>query len=294
MEVAEKLEYREEDLEQWRAGAENFRAFWKEVISTEDKFENYIHQDIGTVQALFLGERGMVADSELQKYSQLFEAKFGIKSRENLLYRPEIVEKIIDQDPEIFSGLIDIGASDRVERLMDKMKNHEFHRYQLAAGLLLGFPREAIDFFIKRDADPRAKIHSDVLRKIQEKRGLTALAEIEKITDIEKRVKAILTLTNYLNIHTDDETRMAFEFFYRNIGSPAEYYGVSWANPAQPSNATIAHGQRLKAAFELSGILDVFNPNSIYPVDTIDTSTHPLAVQEREVRDRIRGLLKEE
>jgi len=114
----------------WREGARRFAEFWscvtqKNELSTEE---------IGSLQALFLGEKPAVWNNKAAQKYRAFLEKYGIRSRKYWVYDPQQIDVLRVRYPSLFQGKT---FNDLFVQKLDDVR----------MGILLGTPWQSVQRF---------------------------------------------------------------------------------------------------------------------------------------------------
>lgn len=130
----EQLDAREADLRLWQDGAQAFKSMWSGTNIAA------VPENIGQVQALYLGERGVIFDDiygEDLAQAMISDPNINFSQGNGFIYRPDIVQRIIDEHRDVFG---DVSA----DEFMRMLERGEDDKYAEETGYLLGFPAQDV------------------------------------------------------------------------------------------------------------------------------------------------------
>lgn len=164
---------------------------------------------------------------------------------------------MIRRVPEAFEGTADLSP----EGVMHAIREQSLPRHHYALGILLGFPRRAV---LAMESSPRWRVN-EVRRSMNRCLNLDAARLNAWVSawsepgrpDVPALFEGMLRdYGNSAGITTEELPRLWEELHLQRTQHTVNIYGVIW-NDFGSSRESRRYQERLKAAFELSGILDV-------------------------------------
>jgi len=139
--------YTQEDIDQWRTGAENYHKFldskeYPKIISWLTVPGLDVSEQISELQYMFLGEKpALFKPGKPWTFSPQTPAGYQIVG--NYLFRTDMVEKVYSENKELFqkNGL---SSGKRAVKALARSRGDELH---VIRGLILGYPLEAAQSF---------------------------------------------------------------------------------------------------------------------------------------------------
>ena len=248
------------DRKKWEQGTEQFSQFFDtvDVSFLDDEY-------IGSLQAVFLGEKPAFFSSEhKQKLKDLvpFFQAAGLTVIGAYVFRLEEVQKMIDQYPNDFTEL---NTQDAIS-VMQMVNEANIDTYNIPRGLVLGFPRSAVIKYQKAiEGGKKAWQLRLIIRNKQE-------WSPEKRTQVEAELVDIIYGRHNQGAHdfllkyqqdfaiTDTDIDNLLMESYSTI---AKVYGIVWKDGGGPTEESKTRQERLKLAFETSGILQIIPQKNI-------------------------------
>lgn len=255
--VAEK-----DDLARWREGANNFLVMWQEY-SSSGPISNKSIGFVGQLQALYLGERACIFrdsfDEELCE-RVLSDQSYNFVEGNGLIFRTDIVEKIMSDNPDVFMGS---STADMITNL--KLGNDA--EQSLEMGLLLGFPREDVEKYNNGcwlyegiakviygfGSKPKIQL-SDVELRALEKMAAFNFEYQDGPEEPRDMLIRLMMRAQEEGVITSDEvekTINSFDFVRTNPSRGVHLYNINYATYSN----SICHPARIVNAFSSSGIL---------------------------------------
>lgn len=244
--------YSEQDLATWEKGSESYKSFIKNV----ERIETYSKHEIGSIQAMFLGEKPAVLKNKLAFEHKKDLENFGFKFTNNYCYKPDLIQNIIEK----YKNKVDF-SSNTPDVLMNELDEARLEDHSIIKGLILGFPlavAEDFDNASKFESRKVIKALYDILPQ-NEKDFLEVNFYTEKIQGnqeiFEWVINKLVVLKKELNISEDDLPKLTDEIRSLINAKTVNIHGVIWTD-YQYSSESRTKQERLAKAFESSGILD--------------------------------------
>lgn len=229
--------YDAHDLARWRNGADAFRRFWQSASRLA--ITHYSH--VGTLPALFLGEKPACLDNPLALHHQLDLEQIGYVFEGDYVYDPSLVARVMQEYSENFKGYENSAA---LMKALGKAKNQDMITER---GLVLGYPLTAVEAFVAYDRILHECTHTKaaIMETILEEWASSRHADVPNL------VTMILSNTGRLGLTPDDAQTLQRVGLTKKI---ADIYGFSWSDNGGTSPESLAQQRRLKTAFEQSGM----------------------------------------
>ncbi len=274
--------FTETDVKRWQAGADLFRKFWEQIPEKEygppcppgrmRPRKGFSADDIGEVEAVFLGEKpASYANTLVGAFaSQLRDAQFQFstiqdKSGNWYVYRPEKVQEVLNETSK--SQVFEQKGLRTAEQVMEYLADHFAYEAYIIRGLTLGYPDAAVEYHEVDKLFDQTYLKLEKLlmqhpveraRVIVSETGeasYPALAMVLYQKAAEYQQELGLTDTEMKQLKEMD-TLMQQQQRSGKVSKGVNIYGVTWGEIE--TSAESQHKQaRLKAAFEMSGILNV-------------------------------------
>lgn len=244
--------YSEQDLTNWEEGSDNYKKF----INNVEGIEKYTEHEVGSLQAMFLGEKPAVLVNRLALDHKKELEIFGFKFSQDYCYKPELVKNILEKykDEPIFSRT-------DPDNLMNGLAKADLKEQSRVRGLILGFPLSAVDDFDKMN---NFKAH-DIIGTLYNILPQNEQAFLETNFYTEKKqgnreigdwiINKLFIFKDTLNIKNDVLPDLADEIKFLINSKDVNIHGVIWTD-YHASSESINKQERLKKAFEKSGILN--------------------------------------
>lgn len=248
------------DREKWEQGTKQFSQFLDTVdISFLDD------ADIGSLQAVFLGEKPAFFSSEHKdKIEDLvpFFRTIGFTVVGAYVFRLEEVQKTIEQHSEDFAEL---NTQDAIS-VMQMVNQANIETYNIPRGLVLGFPRSAVINYPKAEAGGKKAWQLRLMIRSKQEWSPENRTQIEaELVDIiygqnnQGARGFFLKYQQDFAITDTDIENLLIEAY----STSASIYGVAWKDCGGPTEESEKKQERLKFAFEISGILRIIPQKNI-------------------------------
>jgi hypothetical protein len=217
--------YTPEEVRRWKEGAERFSGFY-ETLTHEQRQElvgfNALSRPImpGNLQAVFLGEKPATLHSHSTVIRERLEAT-GLSTTDEYVYDPEQVLKIVELHANAFvdfptqdvhalmkmmterektdlpreSRMMTVAEAAPLMELMAKMNLQIPHEQR---GLLLGFPRHAVNMYLELHAKRRASKETKGFRVYDV--YWTDMDDTSESEEKARRLKSAFELSGMLSI----------------------------------------------------------------------------------------------
>jgi hypothetical protein len=253
--------YSEQDVQKWEIGARKYRQFIEAV--RREKRLCLRGENLGEIQALFLGEKPAVFG--VTSVARSLEAElrqFGLESAGDYVYSPQAIQAVLQGSPADFEGL----PIDSPQSFMTFLASQDMRTYALQRGLILGYPRAAIQQYEYEQTLQIKKLASSLLEIFGEgTKDWDFLVDSFFGNRTNKRAiesffqEKLMQHANRLGIASGDLPRLMDELRYVLSAQSVNVHGVIWIDH-EASDESSKKQQRLHAAFQRSGILGIASP----------------------------------
>ena len=136
-------QYTQKDLERWKQGAERFKVYWDKTRIRRSP--EHLPNQRGTLAAIFLGEKPAGFGVKLANDTKSELEQSGLKFAGPYVYDPELVKDVCQQYEKDFQ----IFGSSSPDQIMQQLSQVGAQEFDLQRGLVLGFPRSAIEDYVR-------------------------------------------------------------------------------------------------------------------------------------------------
>jgi hypothetical protein len=251
------------DREKWKRGAFLYRNFVEGLPSE-------LRECNGDIRAMFLGEKPAVfkdfsnTDIFIDRLKQ-----FGYHHNGDYIYSPEAVAETVRQHGKEFEGL----PIESPEAIIAAL-NEQWRKKRIPQGLILGYPlsscsEHALTCQLQEVADDVGRILKEMHNEVGYREFNDALdgnrfvgivgkgGHPVKIPTAEAKTCLLRYFAEHANHHSHFGNGLSWiseAIDYLQNRQPRDIYGTGWVDAGNSEDSTLK-AQRLKAAFEESGIL---------------------------------------
>lgn len=251
----EAVEVGLDQIRKWQARAKNFKDYWQTVKNTGQA--NYPQHEVGSIQAMFLGEKPAVFETKLARDSKEILAQKGLKFAGDYVYDPELVQEVIEKYADEFQRY---GFSSS-EEVMNALAAANPRDLSTIRGLVLGFPESAVRDYAFTESLRIDNVAERLYNLLQDSPIDKSFLELNYFAERSGKTELLpffeQQLKKYqqeLNLNDSEIAQTLDELQWIINGRGVNIHGVYWVEYRE-SVDSVALQNRLKQAFEQSGIL---------------------------------------